>query len=320
MIAKYQPPSCATQPIPIVLPPNQTTFTSLLRFHNNTWRESCTRAVQEEIQACEFAVASEKAARSQAIHDLPEMEEAQVNGIEAFLGAVSKEIAALFTVNIDSTVTITDPLVSLHLVKDAKALKVQTLVTEQLRHQTDETSKAVRKTANQSIALEMNFRTLQRFCEKGPTLCEELATRLKALSKASIPATSGVNRQNQNKATVRNSTAIAFLEERDKAFVHFRGPRLHGNFHITNISQFVPLAPGNLVIALSPTAKCRESISVNGNNFKLVNLCSISTGLFSMFCGNCDELYEALKVLQRSLNGQCIHGNSGKKDKDEEAN
>ncbi|KAJ2915314.1 hypothetical protein MD484_g5089, partial [Candolleomyces efflorescens] len=427
MIAKYQPPSSATQPTPIVLPPNQTTLASLLRFHDNTWRESCTRAVQEEIQACEFAIAAEKATRSQAIHDLPEMDEAQVNGIEAFLGAVSNEIAASFTVN-TNTVTVIDSLVPLHLVQGAKTLEVQILVTERLRHQTDETSKAVRKTANQSIALDMNSRTLQRFIERGPTLREELATRLKALSeapaaqsarsKASISATSGVNRQvrtsgafaghsitttqDQNKATVRNSAAIAFLEERDRSFVRFRGPRLHENFHIANISQFVPLAPGNLVIALSPVATCREvilgevitmyskgpgknskhewiksmdklgvasyiyvrklsamagdsvftsltcptlssptylqiprthllfslasfsqsisiqSISVNGNDFNLVNLCSISAGLFNVFNSNCDELYEALKVLLRSLNGQRRQGSSGEKDEDED--
>ncbi|KAF5370922.1 hypothetical protein D9615_009812 [Tricholomella constricta] len=269
MISKYVAPSSHTSPPP---PHPQGTLASTLQLFDNTWRSAPSNRHIENIY---FAIAAEGASRSASIPELPEMTDEDTEQIKALISSLSDGVAMSLTAA--PPVTTIDPLVPLAFLDPVtNSLQQAVLVTERTRHQTAFALKAVRKTATPSVLTDMNSKTLQRYCLKGPTLREQLAAKLKALEaearnisqQSEVSVSSGLSRQirhmgtfagsststqEQNKSTVRSVAANKFLQCRDQAFSGFRG-LIHENFPFANVSELQPLSSGHFIVALSPVS------------------------------------------------------------------
>ncbi|KAF5332101.1 hypothetical protein D9611_008005 [Ephemerocybe angulata] len=255
-LAKYvAPPS---QQRPAAAPSPQQTIASLLSLYDNTWRG-------KDITKCELAIAAESAAKSQEIEELPETLPEDVEAIKGLLSSMCLDI-----VPSTSAVNAVNLFSPLSLVDDSNTLQIDAVVAERAQHETEFARRAVRKTANAPIIMEMNARTLARAFTEGLTLREQLTSKLKEIEVEVVTEarrTGGVGRQirhtgtfaghltttqAETKATVKGAAATKFLQLRDKALAPLRG-YAHENLPTANISPINPLSQGQLVIALLPS-------------------------------------------------------------------
>ncbi|KAJ3528013.1 hypothetical protein NMY22_g9566 [Coprinellus aureogranulatus] len=251
------------------------TLASLLDLYDNTWRSTPTRE-EDAIESYQYALAAEKAAQSQAIHDLPDPTSEDISAVKDHLTTLAVELSDEAVASPDlpapsasTTSSSSDIFTPLKLARFGNVLDGQVLVSERMRHQTAACRRATRQRtrAQAPVAMDMNADTLRRFVEQGPTLREQLVQKLKDVlgSEVGKNKTSGVGRQvrwygtipgqattaqEQNKAIVQSVAAGEFVRLREPSFASFRG--IHENFHIANIATFNPLSPGHFVIALSP--------------------------------------------------------------------
>ncbi|KAF6742271.1 hypothetical protein DFP72DRAFT_1022703 [Ephemerocybe angulata] len=272
MLTKYVPPPRQLAIRQQVVSPQEASLSSLLALYDNTWRTNEERTVR----TYQYALAADSAARSQELAELPELSDDHITGIQTLLSAlpfgVEMPDKSSSIGSSPPSSTTTTPVAAVFVVDNT--LQRDALVAQRIDHQTEFAMKAVRKTGSASILMGMNPRTLQRFCEQGPSLRETLISKLKGLANEAQrrieqqQSSSGLTRQirltgtfaggatttqEQSKATVKAVNANRFLQLRDQVLAPYRGV-VHENLSTANINPINVLSTGHLVIALSPLA------------------------------------------------------------------
>ncbi|KAJ6594796.1 hypothetical protein B0H19DRAFT_1284500 [Mycena capillaripes] len=252
-----------TDPTPVVLkhvvsapksrPPR--TLLELLALYQNVPLK--TSKDERTFESCELALAAESLDKSLAIAALPD-------ATEESLEEVRKDIQTHLAIK-----ELPVPLPSDHVLALSidNVLNDSLLVSERLHHQTKSTAQAVRQHGRLSTVL---INGSHGASKAGPSLRETLIKKLAAVVPTSdtLNKTTGVDRyvrhagtfggtglpgnaRAQNKATVQGVAASKFLSLRGQALSGHQW--IHENMHIANISDYNPLKPGDVVVALKPT-------------------------------------------------------------------
>ncbi|KAJ6524888.1 hypothetical protein DFH09DRAFT_1372073 [Mycena vulgaris] len=222
---------------------------------------------EHTFETCEVALAAESLDKSLAINALPDSTEESIKELR-------DNIQTQLSVQAPNVVQVEGPLpasnCALPLVLN-KSLNDLLLVSERLRHQTKSTAQAVRRHGRLSTIL-VNEASGGNHKEPVPSLRQTLIKKLAAVVPTSdtLNKTTGVDRyvrhagtfggagepanvRVQNKATVQSAAASKFVLHRSQAFAAHQF--LHENMYLANITEFNPLLPGHLVIALKSTGK-----------------------------------------------------------------
>ncbi|KAK7017561.1 hypothetical protein VNI00_018575 [Paramarasmius palmivorus] len=203
----------------------------------------------EQVEVCEFALASEQVDQSLAIESLPDSCDAEAD-------IVRNRVQESLISGVESRLLTYDPS-PISFVDNNSTLISAALIRERARHQPKETALAVRqKGKNWNTQTEMSLR--DRIHNRLKSIQDSAASTSgvgRRVRHEGVFSSSATNSRSVNKETVMAVKAQEFGSARTTCFSPLQALGLHDNLYCANVLPYRPLCEGSFILFLKDTSE-----------------------------------------------------------------